>query len=118
MALIDSLRKVADKAITKFGGDVTIRIVAVGSYNTTTGAASETNTDTTVQGIVADVKEERVSDLVEAAEKKLTIAAASVDTKPGTKDKVVISSVVHKIVRVKTVELQNQAVTYELFLRE
>lgn len=118
MALVDSLRKATKKAIDKFGGDVTVRIVTVGAYNTTDGTASESNSDTTIKGVLQEIKQERVSDLVEAHEKKLTIAASAVTTKPGTKDKIVISSVVYKIVRVKTIEQDNTAITYELFLKE
>ena len=40
MALSSSLRKVANKVVGKFGGDVTVRIVTGGSYNTTTGAVT------------------------------------------------------------------------------
>ena len=85
MALVDSLRKATKKAIDKFGGDVTVRIVTVGAYNTTDGTASESNSDTTVKGVLQEIKEERVSDLVEAHEKKLTIAASAVTTKPARK---------------------------------
>ena len=52
MALVDSLRKATKKAIDKFGGDVTVRIVTVGAYNTTDGTASESNSDTTVKGVL------------------------------------------------------------------
>jgi hypothetical protein len=41
MTLAKSLEKVASKVIAKFGGDVTIRYVTAGSYNTTTGGIAE-----------------------------------------------------------------------------
>ncbi len=69
MALVDSLRKATKKAIDKFGGDVTVRIVTVGAYNTATGTAGESNDDTTIKGVLQEIKEERVSDLVEATRK-------------------------------------------------
>ena len=51
MALADSLARVASNVLKQFGGDVTVRIVTAGSYNTTTGAITESESDTTVPGI-------------------------------------------------------------------
>jgi hypothetical protein len=36
---------------------------------------------------------------------------------PGLDDKVLISSVTHQIVRIETVEQDNQAIVYEIYLR-
>ena len=117
MALVDALRKAADKAIGKFGGDVTVRIVAAGSYSTADGTITETETDTTIKGLVEDVTLREVNDLVQAGDKRLTIAAADVTTAPETKDRVVISSVVHQIIQVTTQEQDNTAIAHELILR-
>lgn len=117
MALVDALRKAADKAIGKFGGDVTVRIVAAGSYSTANGTITETETDTTIKGLVEDVTLREVNDLVQAGDKRLTIAAADVTTAPETKDRVVISSVVHQIIQVTTQEQNNTAIAHELILR-
>ena len=117
MALADSLRKVANKAIGKFGGDVTIQSVSLGSYNPTTGTATETITSETVKGVLEDVNASEVNDLVRGDDKKLTVAASALSAVPGLDDKVVISSVTHQIVRVETVEQANQAIVYQLFLR-
>jgi hypothetical protein len=54
---------------------------------------------------------------VQAGDKRLTIAAADVTTAPETKDRIVISSVVHQIIEVKTIEQDNTAITHELILR-
>lgn len=117
MALADSLKKVSSKVITKFGGDVTVRIVTAGSYNTTTGAITESESDTTIKGILEDVNLREVNELVQAGDKRLTVAADDLTTAPETKDRVVISSVVHQIIRVETTEQDNIAITHELILR-
>jgi len=117
MTLANPLRKVASKLMAKFGGDVTIRVITVGVYNPTTGTASESTADTTVKGVVEDVNAREVNDLVQAGDRRLTIAAADVSAAPTTADKVVISSVVHQVIRVTTIEQDNQPITYELILR-
>ena len=117
MALVDSLKKVSSKVITKFGGDVTVRIVTAGSYNTTTGAIAETESDTTIKGILEDVNLREVNELVQAGDKRLTVAADDLTTAPETKDRIVISGAVHQIIRVETTEQENTAITLELILR-
>lgn len=119
MALADSLRSVASKVVNKFGGDVTFRRITVGAYNTTTGASAETNADTGIKGVLEDVSKREVNDLVQAGDKRLTVAAFDLNgTVPTTADKVLISSRVHQIIRVDTIEQDNQPITYELILRD
>jgi hypothetical protein len=120
MALADSLRKVASKAIGKFGGDVTIRFVTSGDYDTTTGTVPDHAIgleDITVKGVLEDVNAAEVNDLVRGDDKKLTVAASALSAVPGIDDKVLISGVTHQIVRIETVEQANQAIVYQLFLR-
>jgi hypothetical protein len=117
MALSSSLRKVASKVVSKFGGDVTVRIVTGGSYNTTTGAITESESDSTVKGVLSDVSLREVNELIQAGDKRLLIAAAAVSTAPKTKDRVVISSVVHQVIQVNVTEQANTAIVYELILR-
>ena len=117
MTLAKSLERVASKVIAKFGGDVTIRYVTAGDYNTTTGAITETTSDTNVKGVLEDVNLREVNDLIQAGDKKLTVAANDLATAPETKDRVVISSVVHQIVRSEITEQDNTAIVYELYLR-
>jgi hypothetical protein len=117
MALSSSLRKVASKVVSKFGGDVTVRIVTGGSYNTTTGSITESESDSTVKGVLSDVSLREVNELIQAGDKRLLIAAAAVNTAPKTKDRVVISSVVHQIIQVNITEQANTAIVYELILR-
>lgn len=117
MTLAKSLERVASKVIAKFGGDVTIRYVTAGDYNTTTGAITETTSDTNVKGVLEDVNLREVNELIQAGDKKLTVAANDLATAPETKDRVVISSVVHQIVRSEITEQDNTAIVYELYLR-
>lgn len=124
MSLSKSLTSVAGKVINKFGGDVTMRYVTGGSYNATTGAVNETVSDTVVKGVLQDITAREISDrgtvsndLIQSGDKRLVVAATDLATAPETKDRVVISSVVHQIVRVNTTEQANSPITYELILR-
>jgi hypothetical protein len=117
MALASPLRKVASKLMARFGGAVTIRYVATGTYNATTGIIAETNTDTTVRGVLEDVNIREVNELIQAGDKRLIVAAADLTTAPTTVDKVLINSVVHQIIRIQTIEQDNTAITYEIILR-
>ena len=117
MALATSLRKTASKLMLKFGGVATIRRVTTGAYNTTTGTVSETTTDTTVRGVLEDVRLSEVNDLIQSGDKRLLIAAADVANAPTTADEVLISSVTHQIIEVRTIEQDNTPITYELILR-
>ena len=117
MGIASSLVNVADKVISKFGGDVTIRFITAGAYDTTAGTVAESNTDSEVKGILENVVNREVNELVQAGDKRLTVAAKDLDSAPSTKDKVVISTVVHQIISVETTEQENTAITYELILR-
>ena len=117
MGLAQSLEKVAGTVIAKFGGDVTVRYVSAGSYNATGGEIVEGTSDTDVKGVLEDVGVREVNELVQQGDKRLTIAAKDLPSAPGTKDRVVISTVVHQIIRVETTEQDNTAITHELILR-
>ena len=117
MALANPLRKVASKLMAKFGGVVTINRVTAGVYNPTTGTASEVVAGTVVRGVMEDVNVREVNDLIQSGDKRLTVAAADVANAPITSDKVLIASVVHQVIRVTTVEQDNEPITHELILR-
>ena len=117
MALATSLRSTASKLMAKFGGLVTIRRITLGSYNAATGTISETASDTTIRGTLQDVNKREVNELVQASDKRLTIAAADVANAPTTTDKVLISSVLHQVIKVVTIEQDSMPITYELILR-
>jgi hypothetical protein len=117
MTLANPLRKVASKLMAKFGGVATIRRVTPGIYNPTTGTATEAIADTAVRGVLEDVNVREVNDLIQSGDKRLTIAAADVNTAPVTADRVLIGGVTHQVIRVTTIEQDNTAITHELILR-
>ena len=117
MSIASSLRKVASKGLSKLGGDVTIRQVTAGSYNTTTGAITETTSDTTIKGSLNNVNRSEVNDLIESQDKILTISAGDLTFVPTTKDRVVISSVEFKIISISVNEQNNTPISFELVLR-
>ena len=117
MSLANALKKAASKTLSKLGGNVTIRKVTAGSYNTTTGAITETTSDTTIKGSLNNVNRSEVNDLIESQDKILTISAGDLTFVPTTKDRVVISSVEFKILSVTTNEQNNTPISFELVLR-
>jgi|TARA_Y100000289_G_scaffold29108_1_gene28783 hypothetical protein len=117
MSLANALKKAASKTLSKLGGDVTIRRVSTGSYNTTTGAITETTSDTTIKGILDNVSRSQVNDLIESQDKILTISANDITFVPTTKDRVVISSVEFKIISISVNEQNNTPISFELVLR-
>jgi hypothetical protein len=117
MALVDSLRTAASKVLKAVGGDVVVRRVTQGIYNTTKGTISESTSDTTVKGLVENVNSREVNELVRGTDKRLTIAASSLDYTPTTTDRILVGGVVHQIVAVRTEEQNNIAISYEFILR-
>jgi len=117
MGIAQSLEKAAANAINAVGADVTIRYVTAGAYNTTTGVITESTSDTAIKGVVERIRQSEVNDLVQASDKRLIVAAKDLPSAPGTKDRVVISTVVHQIIEVQTIDQDNTAITYELILR-
>ena len=62
MSLAKALKKAASASLKNLGGDVTIRRVTTGSYNTTTGAITESTSDTTIKGVLSNVTRNQVND--------------------------------------------------------
>tara|TARA_R100000951_G_C2560874_1_gene155559 strand:- start:240 stop:596 length:357 start_codon:yes stop_codon:yes gene_type:complete len=117
MGLAKSLEKVAGTVITKFGGDVTVRYVTPGVYNTTSGTAAEATSDTEAKGVLSGISKGEVNGLIQSEDKRLTVAAVDLPSAPATKDRVVIDSLVYQIITVNTVEQEGVAITHELILR-
>jgi hypothetical protein len=118
MALATSLRKTASKLMTKFGGDVTIGRVTAGNYDATTGTVTPSTTTSTIKGVLEDVRESEVNDLIRGTDKKLTVAAADLSFEPAVSDQVTVSSRLLQIVQVNRIEQDNTAIVFEIFLRE
>jgi hypothetical protein len=104
--------------MAKFGGVATIRRVTLGAYNTTTGTAAETTTDTELRGVLEDVNLREVNDLIQAGDKRLTIAAADTAAPPTMADRVIIAGRTLQVIQVRTIEQDNEPITYELILRD
>ena len=117
MSIASALKKAASKTLKKLGGNVTIRQVTAGAYNTTTGAITESTSDTTIKGVLSNVNRSEVNNLIESQDKRLTIAAKDLTYIPTTKDRVLISNIEFKIVQVIQNEQNNTAVSFDLILR-
>ena len=115
MGLSSALKKVLTNK--KLAADVTFRSVSAGSYNTTTGVITETNTDTTIKGVLEDINLREINELIEATDKKIQIAAASLSSTPTTKDKVIVGSVTYSIIRVETNQFANEKLSFVCYLR-
>ena len=118
MTLALPLRKVASKLMAKFGGEATIRRVTLGAYNTTTGTAAETTSDTALRGVLEGVNLREVNDLIQAGDKRLIVAAADTAAVPTMADRVIIAGRSMQVIEVRTIEQDNQPITYELILRD
>jgi hypothetical protein len=118
MTLASPLRKVASKLMAKFGGVATLRRVTPGVYNPTTGTVSETTSDTALRGVLEDVRRSEVNDLIQAGDKRLLIAAADTAAPPTTADRVIIAGRSLQVIEVRTIEQDNEPITYELILRD
>ena len=115
MGLSSALKKVLTNK--KLAADVTFRSVSAGSYNTTTGVITETNTDTSIKGVLEDINNREINELIEATDKKIQIAAASLSSTPTTKDKVIVGSITYSIIRVETNQFANEKLSFVCYLR-
>jgi hypothetical protein len=118
MTLASPLRKVASKLMAKFGGVATLRRVTPGIYNPTTGTVSEAISDTAVRGVLENVNLREVNDLIQAGDKRLIVAAADTAATPTMADRVIISGRTLQVIEVRTIEQDNEPITYELILRD
>jgi len=104
--------------MAKFGGVATLRRVTPGVYNPTTGTVSESISDITVRGVLEDINLREVNDLIQAGDKRLLIAAADTAAPPTTADRVIIAGRTLQVIQVRTIEQDNEPITYELILRD
>jgi hypothetical protein len=104
--------------MAKFGGVATLRRVTPGVYNPTTGTVSETTSDTALRGVLEDVTLREANDLIQAGDKRLIVAAADTAATPTMADRVIISNRTLQVIEVRTIEQDNEPITYELILRD
>ena len=117
MGIASKLKKVANKTIMKFGGDITIRRTTESAYDVTGGEVIKEITDTTVKGLLENVVNSEVNDLVSQTDKKLNVSAQDLTFTPTTKDKVIISSIEYQIIQIETDTAENINVKYIFYLR-
>ena len=117
MAISSGLKKAASKVVNKFGGNITYRRVTTGIYNTSTGTISETKTDSSIKGVLDGVSKSEVNDLISQQDKKLTIAAKDISFTPTNKDRIVIAGIEFRVIAINTNEINNIAITFDIFLR-
>ena len=115
MGISSALKKVLTNK--KFSADITFRSISASSYNATTGIITESNTDTSIRGVLEDINLREVNELIEATDKKIQIAAASLSSTPTTKDKVIVGSVTYSIIRIETNQFANEKLTFVCYLR-
>ena len=115
MGISSAIKKVLTNK--KLSADITFRSVSAGSYNTTTGVITETNTDTSIKGVLEDINLREVNELIESTDKKIQIAAASLSSTPTTKDKVIVGSVTYSIIRIETNQFANEKLSFVCYLR-
>jgi len=115
MGISSALKKVLTNK--KLSADITFRSISAGSYNATTGIIAESNTDTSIGGVLEDINLREVNELIEATDKKIQIAAASLSSTPTTKDKVIVGSVTYSIIRIETNQFGNEKLTFVCYLR-
>ena len=117
MSIASSLKKVANKTIIKFGGDITIKRTTLSSYNADDGTVIKNQTSVTVKGFLENVSNTEVNDLISQTDKKLSLSAQDLTFVPTTKDIVIISSIEYAIIQILTDTVENTNVKYDLFLR-
>jgi len=122
MALFDDLPDIIADVLDDAGlgfQSVTLTSITAGTYDPATGTVSGGSTSTTsLRAVVEDFKGlELISGLVQAGDKKVTIAGANVASVPKPTDTVTAGGVVYSVERVNTVAPGSAAVIYELHCR-
>tara|TARA_Y100000401_G_C8255179_1_gene190347 strand:- start:87 stop:443 length:357 start_codon:yes stop_codon:yes gene_type:complete len=117
MGIASSFKKVANKTIMKFGGDITIRRTTESSYDINDGSIIKDTSDVTVKGFLEQVSKTEVNDLISQNDKKLIVSGQDLTFTPTTKDKILISSIEYKIIQIDVDSAENTDVVYTFYLR-
>lgn len=105
--------------IDEYGKAISYSRVTPGEYNTDTGAVESATVVIELRAIVEEYAGQSfLSGLIEAGDKKVTIAANSVDTLPTTQDTVLIDNITYTVVNVKITYSGDLAALYELQCRK
>lgn len=118
MTVLDTaIRKAAKQALAKLGTSVSVRVLTAGSYDTATGAATDTTADTSVKAALRDVRANEVMGLVQLGDRVATVAASALAAAPRPQDRLVIGSSVYEIVEVMTYRAQDSDAAYDVYAR-
>ena len=99
MSLDTRIRKAVRRAIHAIGTTATIRRVAVGAYDTSTGTVARAETDFEVVGRLDDYTDrDFATGRVKVGDRKFTCAATDLSFSPVPGDQVVIDDLVYTIV--------------------
>lgn len=112
----------ADRLLTNFGQDVTIKTVVVGTYDNTTQSAPVTETTYTAKAVLLDYKRNESGNSIvgniEVNDKKLLVSPVGLTVTPNANDTVTVNSEVWNIVNVKALKPASITVLYELQIRK
>jgi ABC-type branched-subunit amino acid transport system substrate-binding protein len=104
------------RLINRYGGDVTLRTVTTGDYNE--GTATQTTSDQTVKGVISNYTAyDLANTLVQADDRRVTIAASGLTSAPTSNDLVVIGNVVGRVVMVTPTAPSGTPLVYDLQVR-
>lgn len=117
-SLDNKFRPLTTKLIAKYGKSVTLSSNTAGSYDPTTGAATQTSVAAPVKALVEDYSTRRdgtgfANGLILSGDKKFSIAAAGI-TKPKPGDSITLNSVVYAVVRITEIWSGEQVAMYEV----
>ena len=114
-AIAKVLKRVAE--IPGIGETITYQRRSAGSYNAASGTVKESLSDTSLKGVFEDVNLREVTGLVQADDRKCTIAANSISFSPSVADKIVASGKTYQIIRIKLNEQAGTNLSYVFYLR-
>lgn len=112
----------ADRLLTKFGQDVTIKTVVVGDYDNETQTAPTTEQTYTAKAVLLDYKRNESGNStvgnIEVNDKKLLVSPVGLTVAPTANDLATVNGEVWNIVNVKAVKPASITVLYELQIRK
>lgn len=112
-ALDRALRKAATGALKALGTDITYRAITPGTYSTTSGGATDTETDTTIKARVLDERDLDALGLTKVADKAVLISGNDVSS-PSTQDRFVVDSVVYTVSAIDRIRGQDVGAAFVL----
>lgn len=112
----------AQKLLSSFGQDVTVKRIITGTYDTATGSVSNTETTYTAKAVLLDYKRldagNGLAGLIQINDKKLLVSPVGLTVAPDANDLVTINSEVWNVVNVKAIKPASIVVLYELQIRK